>query len=49
MQEAHEVLYEVEHDQQQAHMRLAADLAQREEVIAPQANLAYCVMASGVA
>ncbi|KAL3139507.1 hypothetical protein ABBQ38_003830 [Trebouxia sp. C0009 RCD-2024] len=49
LKEAHEVLYEVEHDQQQAHMRLAADLAQREEVIAPQANLAYCVMASGVA
>lgn len=37
MQEAHEVLYEVQHDQQQAHLRLAADLAQQEEVTDPQA------------
>ena len=39
MQEAHEVLYELEHDQQQAHMHLAADLAQQEEVIALKLTL----------
>lgn len=41
MQEAHEALYEVQHDQQQAHAHLAADLAHQEEVTAPQASSSY--------
>lgn len=33
MQEAHEALYEVEQDQQQAHTHLAAELAHQEQVV----------------